>query len=384
MSIANHFAPPAGGVSPLGRTPVISVTALAGVPAFVRDAFGDPVHRAASKAAMLDIEAIEDQDCFIPHRTLAGYLDAVAHLGGEPEFGLLLAPCLSLARYGCWGRYILGAPTLGAALERARSTVAYHSKGDAVAVDVHGDRARISYASAAAGLAGYRHVASGSAGVIASLCRAYLPEGWRPLAIELDLPTPPRPQRFEEAFGCPVHFDAPRVAVWLAAECLQQRPAQRLPPQPLLTVHDLARARIECHRLRSATDVVAQQLWAQVLSGAVSIDSAACALATSVRTLQRELKREGTDFRSLANALRARRATELLSASDATVTQISAALGYAAPAHFARAFRKTTGRSPQEFRERELQQSSATPTAAPDRARSAMRPAGGPSRSGVR
>ena len=349
MSIANHFAPPAGGVSPLGRTPLISVTALAGVPAFVRYAFGDKVHRAASKAAMLDIEAIQNQDCFIPHRTLAGYLDAVARLGGEAEFGLVLAPALSLVRYGCWGQYILGAPTLGAALERGRTTVLYHSKGDAVAVDVHGDRARISYASAAAGLAGYRHVASGSAGVIASLCRAYLPEGWRPLAIELDLPTPPRPQRFEEAFGCPVRFDAPRVAVWLAAESLRQRPARPL-PQPLLTVHDLARARIECHRLHSATDVVAQQRWAQVLSGAVSIDSAACALATSVRTLQRELKREGTDFRSLANALRARRATELLSASDATVTQISAALGYAAPAHFARAFRKATGLSPQAFR----------------------------------
>lgn len=121
---------------------------------------------------MLDIEAIEDQDSVITHRTLACYLDAVARLGGEPEFSLLLAPCLSLAPYGCWGRYILGAPTLGAALERGRSTVAYHSKGDVVAVDVHGDRARISYASAAADLASYRHVASGSAGVVASLCRA--------------------------------------------------------------------------------------------------------------------------------------------------------------------------------------------------------------------
>lgn len=103
-----------------------------------------------------------------------------------------------------------------------------------------------------------------------------------------------------------------------------------------------------------------------------------------MRTLQHELKREGTDFRSLANALRARRAIELLSASEATVTQISATLGYAAPAHFARAFRKATGHSPQEFRKREVQQPGATPTAAPDRARSAMRPAGGPWRSGVR
>jgi AraC-like DNA-binding protein len=32
------------------------------------------------------------------------------------------------------------------------------------------------------------------------------------------------------------------------------------------------------------------------------------------------------------------------------VTRISTALGYAAPAHFARAFRKATGIGPDEFR----------------------------------
>src|SRR5574337_1128222 len=331
MSTTTHIAPAAGGVSPLGSAPVISVTALAGVPAFVRHAFGDRAHRAASRAAMLDIEVIENQDCFIPHRTMATYLDAVARLAGEPELGLVLAPSLDLGRYGCWGGFILGAPTLGTALDRARATTGFHAKGDTVSVQVHQGRARIGYASAARGLQGYRHVACGSAAVMISLCRAYLQADWRPRAIELDLPAPRRRQVFEEAFGCPVRFDAHR-------------------PLPTVTVADLARARIECHRLRRATEVVAEQVWAQVLSGTVSIDSAACSLATSVRTLQRELGREGSDFRSLANALRGRRARELLCTTDASVTQVSASLGYSAPAHFARAFRRATGLSPQEFR----------------------------------
>lgn len=350
MSTTNHFAPASSRDSTLAGTPVISVTALAGVPAWVRHALGDRAQRAASKAAMLDIEAIENEDCFIPHRTMATYLDAVARSAGEHDLGLLLAPGLGLGRYGCWGRYALAAPTLGAAVQRARATVAFHSKGDAVALDTHDGWTRIGYASAARGLPGYRHVACGTVGVILSLCRSYLSERWRPQAIELDLPAPRRAQVFEEAFGCPVRFDAPQVAVWLAAERLHGRPAGRREPPPLITADDVARARTDCRRLQRVTDVVAQQVWAQVLSGTVSVDSAAQSLATSVRSLQRELSREGSDFRSLANALRSRRAAELLTGTDAPIAQISAALGYSAPAHFARAFRKATGLSPIAFR----------------------------------
>jgi len=49
-------------------------------------------------------------------------------------------------------------------------------------------------------------------------------------------------------------------------------------------------------------DVVVQHIRAQVLTGAVSIDSAARSMDTGVRTLQRELNRAGTDFRRLARS----------------------------------------------------------------------------------
>jgi AraC-like DNA-binding protein len=60
----------------------------------------------------------------------------------------------------------------------------------------------------------------------------------------------------------------------------------------------------------------------------------------------------GADFRTLANALRARRTGELLAGTGASITEIAAELGYSAPANFARAFRKATGAAPQEFRSR--------------------------------
>lgn len=350
--MTNHFAPTAGPPASGSRfdaIPVISITALAGVPAFVRQTWGERLLQRANRAAMLDIEAIETEDCFIPHVTMTTFAVALARLTGEEYFGLLIAPHLTIASYGCWGAYVLGASTLGAAIERAIATIGFHSRGDAVALEVAAGQARFSYASAARGREGYAQVACGAAGVLISLCRSFLPPRWRPQHVELDIPKSRRPTTFEDSFGCPILFDAPDVTVCFDAGLLD---AARTPHRAatLITVDDLARARVDCRKLKGFRDVLAEQIWSQVLSGTVSIESAASSLQTSVRTLQRELHRDGTDFRTLTATVRTRRALALLRHSDASVTQIAAAFGYSAPAHFARAFRKATGLSPREYR----------------------------------
>jgi len=328
---------------------MISVTALAGVPALVRQAFGDTVLRQANRAAMLDIELIEDRDCFIPHATMTAFLAEIERRTGERDLGLLLAPHLTLASYGCWGEYVLGGATLGAAVGRAAAAIGYHSRGDRVVLSVNGGVARITYFSAARGRPGYQHVAFGAVGVIVNLCRSCAPPGWRPLAIDLDLPRPQSAARVEEAFGCPVRFDARATAVLFAAGLIEARqPATA--GRRLLTIEDVARARLDPASRDDFAGAVAAQIRAQVLAGSVSLDGAARALDLSTRSLQRALNRDGTDFRSLANAIRAGRAMELLRGSEASVTEISTELGYSTPANFARAFRRAAGVSPDRYR----------------------------------
>jgi AraC-like DNA-binding protein len=210
--------------------------------------------------------------------------------------------------------------------------------------------ARLSYGSAAKGRDSYAHVATGTAGVLLSICRAFLSEQWRPLRIELDVAPQRNVAAFEDKFECPVVFDAPSVSVCLEAAQLRSQP----PPggtHPRITVGDIVRARVQCGNLGDFREVISQQVWCQVLTGQVSIESAARSVDTSVRTLQRELNREGTSFRNLANAVRTKRAAELLRETNASVTEISAMLGYSSPAHFARAFRNATGIRPTKFRQ---------------------------------
>ncbi|MBZ9936099.1 AraC family transcriptional regulator [Mesorhizobium sp. BR1-1-16] len=349
-----HFAPvprrlPREGDA--GTPTMISVTALAGVPALVRHAFGETVLQHANRAAMLDIELIEDRDCFIPHATMTAFLSEIERRTKEAYLGLMIAPHLSLASYGCWGDYVLAGDTLASAIDRASATIDYHSCGEVVALSVEGGMARLAYVSAARGSPAYIHVASGAIAVMLDLCRTFAGPTWRPVRIDFNIARPPAAARFEETFGCPVVFDAPAAAIWFRAGLLgATRP--RSPGRRLITVDDLARARLDPSSRGDLIGVVSAQIWTQVLAGTVSLDGAAHALDISTRTLQRSLQEYGTDFRSLGNSIRAKRAGELLRGTDASVTDISAELGYSAPANFARAFRKATGLAPEDFRRR--------------------------------
>ena len=350
---ATHFTPaPRGGLPHVGATtaPVISATAIAGVSALVRHSFGEKVLRQAKQAVMLDIELLEGHECFIPQATMVDFLWEVERRSGEMNFGLVTASEQSLATYGLWGEYLMGAETLGAALARAISSLSYHSRGDRMELVIEAGIARVSFFNAMRGRPGYLHVANGTASVLLSLLRAYLPSDFRPQWIELDIPRPARSALYEDVYQCPVLFDAPGVTLCFDARLLDCRARERLPSR-LVTIEDVARGLHEAGNLDDLRGVVVAQIRAQVLTGTVSIDSTARALDTSVRTLQRMLHRDcGVDFRDLVNGIRMQRAKELLRGSTASITQISAEFGYSSPANFARAFRKATGSAPHDFR----------------------------------
>ena len=350
--LTTHFAPKVGILSSGtggNAPPVISALAMAGVSAFVREAFGNRVLRRVNQATMLDIESIEHLDCFIPQATATTFLDAVERDAGEPNLGLLFVPEVSMSNLGLWGEHVLAADTLHAAIVRAASTLGHHCSGDRIELSVADGVARACYVSAVRGRPGYTHLAGGIAASLLSLLRSFLSPVWRPRMIELDIPRPPSSTPFEDAFSCPVTFDAAGVSIHFDAQLLG-RPAVRHANARLITLEDVARGRLAPANLDNFLDVVVAQIWAQVLAGVASVESAARALDTSVRSLQRALNREGADFRTLTNVIRIQRARELLGGTRASITEISTALGYSAPAHFARAFRTATGVAPQEFR----------------------------------
>jgi AraC-like DNA-binding protein len=82
-----------------------------------------------------------------------------------------------------------------------------------------------------------------------------------------------------------------------------------------------------------------------------AIDIVAKRLATSVRSLQRRLRSEGTSFQRELNAARVRSAQRLMLESDLPLARIAIVSGFGSAASFSVVFRRHEGLSPSEWRD---------------------------------
>lgn len=165
-----------------------------------------------------------------------------------------------------------------------------------------------------------------------------------------DFAAPSYTRVYGEYFHSPVRFSQPFNQLQLPAQLA-------LAPNASGDPHSYTLAMELCQRLLqdvpgaalSLSDRVRRLLLSKP-AGSVSEEDAANALFVSKRTLARRLKREGTGYREIREALFADLAARHLLDSDLTVEAIAALLGYHDTANFRRAFRRWYRVSPNEFR----------------------------------
>jgi len=94
-----------------------------------------------------------------------------------------------------------------------------------------------------------------------------------------------------------------------------------------------------------------QLLAAYLPEGTASVNLIADVAGTSTRTLQRQLRAAGLNYRELLEQVRYDRAIRLLANPDNTIIDIASQLGYSEPTHFTRAFRRMAGVSPRMYKQ---------------------------------
>jgi AraC-like DNA-binding protein len=87
-----------------------------------------------------------------------------------------------------------------------------------------------------------------------------------------------------------------------------------------------------------------------LLDGYPRLTLAAEIAGTSTRTLQRRLAADGLSYSELIDRARFDIASRMLVETDARSIEIAQATAYSDPSHFARAFRRIAGLSPDEYR----------------------------------
>jgi AraC-like DNA-binding protein len=188
---------------------------------------------------------------------------------------------------------------------------------------------------------------------ILSFCRWVTNRDLRPLALELRFPPPADPQPYQDAFKCPLRFNAPMNALLFAGADVMA---------PLPTAHPLL---AEMHE-RLASEHLQRLNHAQTCSrargailrclpdGEPRRTEIARALEMSERTLQRRLKGEGTSFQRLLDDTRRELAEQYLGQTDFSLADACYLLGFGNLSSFFRASKRWFGTSPRQHRLRLL------------------------------
>jgi AraC-like DNA-binding protein len=177
-------------------------------------------------------------------------------------------------------------------------------------------------------------------------------DAWRPRLLCFDHAAPVDTREHARLFGCPIVFGGGPTALHLPNRTLDA-PNQRRDPAmvALLDRH----AQLLLDRAPHGTPVAARvRDWVieRLSSGEPSATRAAQALGLSARSLQRRLSEEGTSFRAVVDRLRLDQSRRLLAESDLSIAEIGFVLGFSELSAFHRAFKRWTGLTPLEHRQR--------------------------------
>lgn len=178
--------------------------------------------------------------------------------------------------------------------------------------------------------------------------------GAAPEKIMLQRPAPEslsQIKEYEDFFRCPILFSQAKSAVVLSNTLLDT--SLRQPDQLLLkTLESHASQQLNEleAKLGSFSLSVMQVVRKQLNLGQARKELVADELGVSLRTLQRKLIAEGTQYQRIADEVRLEIAKELLSESKLALQDIAYNLGFADSRSFHRRFKQWTGQTPGEFR----------------------------------
>jgi AraC-like DNA-binding protein len=170
--------------------------------------------------------------------------------------------------------------------------------------------------------------------------------------IWLSMPAPSHHKRYLGLTPARIHFDEhrpPTVTAVMSHDLLDRALAMSAPQ-----VVKQVEAHCETLQRRSVPDSGWGEFIAMMLrqtQGQLTLEDIAQQLNVSARTIDRNLKREKLQFRTLSQQIRFERACTFLGERSATVSKVAQRLGFSDAANFSRAFRRYAGISPGQYQQ---------------------------------
>ena len=185
--------------------------------------------------------------------------------------------------------------------------------------------------------------------ILVRLCRLIAGSMINPARVVMQRPEAVCPELFDAVFAAPIEYDAPEYRLCFDRELVDR---------PLETAHpELARMNDQTvvdYLARFDRASITMQVRSKIIEtlpdGVPQQQSIAETLNVSLRSLQRRLKSEQTNFRNLLDNTRKALAVQYIRESHRSLGEITYLLGFSEPSNFNRAFKRWTGKTPAEFR----------------------------------
>ncbi len=170
----------------------------------------------------------------------------------------------------------------------------------------------------------------------------------QPIRVEFMRQPPKNRVAFNDFFNCELHFgcELNRICYPLNLEHVSLVRSNESLSQVLDTFLDNSVKELAIPPFSQAVSALVCEL---LLDEAVSLISVAAKMNIGTRTLQRNLKREGTSFKQLLDTCKVSTAKKLLAKKQLSVTDIGFLLGFSSASNFVRFFKRFAGVSPGEY-----------------------------------
>ena len=269
------------------------------------------------------------------------------------------APCLGIATARHWhpttlhalGIAWLASPTLAEAYQRVVRHSAVVTTLGTAHLDLTRGRYTFSVVAADPEFHAQPEAAHAALAVLVRMCRMSLSEGFQPLQVRLRHDRSDCDQALRDYFGCPIEYGTERYGLVMAAADLDRQ----LPTASIELLTNAEQMIADYLGPLDHDDTVARakaEILRQLPSGRITEETIAAALNMSLRTFQRRLNDRNTVYRELLESVRRDLALKYIATPRLSITEISYLLGFSEPSSFARTFRRWTGKSPSQQRQR--------------------------------
>lgn len=288
--------------------------------------------RLLSRLALPSYLLLEDQ-LWVDRRVSFELHLEISRSSGDRCAGLRIADLTQFSDYGAYGAGVIGARTLGEALAFGCREIRQIESGTRLCLREDGSHAHLSVEFLGpVEVNPQQHIEA-----ILLMLRKLLDRTTEHVPATAHFAHEfPRGVDVEPWFGSDLAFGGGRN------ELVFDRGMLRLPLQaPAVPAGAMIPADQTAHQVMA---VVSQML----AYDRPTMEAVAGELHISIRTMQRHLARWGVTFEQLLDEYCHRLALQLLASGTLTITDIAFRLGYSDSAHFTRAFRRWTGKSPRQ------------------------------------